>query len=70
VVEVVEVVDDINQKRVNILLFDVLLLQSSPSAHPPAPRAVAAPATPPAVEPNTAIATNLPILPLFFAKSC
>jgi hypothetical protein len=53
-------VDDVNQNGVNTILFDVVLL---------APNAPAA-ALPPNAEPAAAVATNLPILPLFFAKSC
>lgn len=58
----IKVVDAVNQNGVNTILFDIVFLP--PNAAPPAPTA-----TPAVVEPNIA-ATNLPILPLFFAKSC
>ena len=58
----VKVVDAVIQNGVNTILFDVVFL-------PPNVATTAPPATPPAVEPNI-VATNLPVLPLFFAKSC
>ena len=59
----VKVVDAVNQNGVNTILFDIVFLP------PNAPTPNAPTATPAAVEPNIA-ATNLPIWPLFFAKSC
>ena len=60
----VKVVDAVIQNGVNTILFDVVFL-------PPNVATTAPTATPnTVVEPNIVVATNLPVLPLFFAKSC